>query len=97
MSCESKVKAQIPERLQRQTWVPSMVSKPGFHLIAGIAFRDTREQKAYKLWSEKQKSVYLTSDLKTMKETLQTWDPNKACDMTVSTNTMTPPPYNSKG
>lgn len=81
LSCASKIKDKVGLRLARQTWYPKTVSVPGLHLIAGIAFRDTRTQTAYKIWSENKKTFFLDSDLKTLKETLTIWNSEKACEV----------------
>ncbi|WP_413289411.1 hypothetical protein [Bdellovibrio sp. HCB337] len=96
--CKSNLSAELSAHLPKQTWTPKPVSIPGKHLMTGIAFRDTRKHKAYQIWAEKGKSYLQVTDLKTKKETVQSWSLAQDCKMeTVNRSAQEVPLATTKG
>lgn len=72
----------VDAHLKTQSWVPEPISIPRKPLINGIAFRDSRTKKYYKIWSFKNETSLLEGDLKSKEEILKTWNNLKACALT---------------
>ena len=81
MPCARTVREKIGPKLAMQAWYPQLVLVPGVPLQNGIVFRDSREMKVYKLWTESNHAAELEQDLKTKQEVLRVWDAKKACEV----------------
>lgn len=85
LPCAAEVRAQLPAKLQRQTWAPTAFSWPDLPLAEGIEFRDTVERKGYRLGPKGEKKAVLNEfplfakKGQSAQQQSRIWDAEKNC------------------
>ena len=95
--CSTQVSQEIDAEMRRQTWAPIVVAEKMQPLAYGTEFRDTRKNKAYKLYSRGNDSFYSVMTIGETKQSLTTWSKGNACKKTTTTTDVVQAPVPAKG
>lgn len=90
--CAHQLQSKLNTKLQKQSWVPVTVSMKGQPLVQGIEFRNTREQKAYKIWSDSNVTTLVEENLNAKVRTIHTFDASNACEVKTTSAPLVFPP-----